>query len=64
MTESFLYLVDLKPLTIIILPLSLLTVPRPSVFTASSSFSCSRFTGELRWWTQARPTGHVRQCSR
>ena len=37
MTESFLYLVDLKPLTTIIPPLCLLTVPRPSVFTASSS---------------------------
>ena len=36
MTESFLYLVDLKPLTTIIPPLCLLTVPRPSVFTASS----------------------------
>lgn len=36
MTVAFLYLVDLKPLTIIILPLCLVTVPRPGVFTASS----------------------------
>jgi hypothetical protein len=45
MTEAFLYLVDLKPPTTIILPPRLLTVPRPGVFTASSSFS--RSTREL-----------------
>jgi hypothetical protein len=41
MTVAFLYLVDLKPLTIIILPLCLVTVPRPRVFTASSVNSLS-----------------------
>ena len=64
MTESFLYLVDLKPLTTIIPPLCLLTVPRPSVFTASSSllFSFYRRITVMNTGTAHRSCQCSRQC--